>query len=220
MLQYIKSFLSLKKLFYRDISLLSYWDDRSTFTPLTSLHRYAKLCNSHVGRYSRIGVNTKLLNTTVGNFCLIARNSLVGPGAHPTNLLSPHSIFYKKGRWKWHQDWCADVGFREEDHPITIGNGVWVGRECIILDGVTIGDGAIVAAGAVVAKDVPPFAVVGGVPARILKYRFTEEMIARLQVIKWWDLPDEEITRVRDLFHIPDPTLEDLDKYFPRNDQR
>ena len=115
MLQYIKSIFSPKKLFYRDISPLAYWNDRSTFTPFTSLHRYAKLCNSHVGRHSRIGVNTKLLNTTVGNFCLIARNSVVGPGAHPTNLLSPHSIFYKKGRWKWHEDWCVDVGFREEE---------------------------------------------------------------------------------------------------------
>ncbi|MBO7494894.1 MAG: hypothetical protein J6T87_12225, partial [Bacteroidales bacterium] len=104
MFQYLVSFLSPKKLFYKDISLLSYWDKRSTFTPFTSLHRFAKLCNSHVGRYSRIGISTNLLNTTVGNFCLISRDSLVGLGAHPTNFLSPHSIFYKKGRWKWHPE--------------------------------------------------------------------------------------------------------------------
>ncbi|MBQ7181860.1 MAG: CatB-related O-acetyltransferase [Bacteroidaceae bacterium] len=216
MLQYLVSIFSLKKLIYRDISCLSYWDGRSSFTPTTSLQRYAKLGNSHVGRYSRIGIGTKLINTRVGNFSLISRNTIVGPGAHPTNLLSPHSIFYKAGRWKWHADWCADTGFREEDHPVTIGNGVWVGRNCIIMDGVTIGDGATVAAGAVVTRDVPPFAVVGGVPARIIKYRFQQEMIDRLMQIQWWNLPDEEITRVIDLFHKPNPTLEDLDKYFTK----
>lgn len=220
MFQYLVSILSPKKLFYKDISLLSYWDKRSTFTPFTSLHRFAKLCNSHVGRYSRIGISTNLLNTTVGNFCLISRDSLVGLGAHPTNFLSPHSIFYKKGRWKWHPEWCGDTKFNEEDYPITIGNGVWVARGCIIMDGVTIGDGAIVAAGAVVTKDVPPFAVVGGVPAKVVKYRFSPEIIERLLEIQWWNLPDEEITRVKDLFHIPNPTMEDLDRFFPKENKQ
>jgi hypothetical protein len=64
---------------------------------------------------------------------------------------------------------------------------------------------------------VPPFAVVGGVPAKVLKYRFSQEIIERLMEIKWWNLPDEEITRVIDLFHKPNPTLADLDMYFPRN---
>jgi tetrahydrodipicolinate N-succinyltransferase len=88
---------------------------------------------------------------------------------------------------------------------------------CLILDGVTIGDGAIVAAGAVVTKDVPPFAVVGGIPAKVLKYRFSPDIIERLLEVKWWNLPDEEITRIKDLFHIPNPTMEDLDRFFPRN---
>ena len=217
MLQYIGSLFSLKKLLFKDISLLAYWDNTSTFTHYTSLQRKAKLLHSHVGRHSRICINTELLNTTVGNFSIIARNCVVGLGAHPTNTLSPHSIFYKQNRWKWHDEWYEDTGFRENDMPVTIGNGVWIGIRCLILDGVTIGDGAIVAAGAVVTKDVPPFAVVGGVPAKVLKYRFSPEMIERLLEIQWWNLPDEEITRVKDIFHKPNPTLEDLDKYFPRN---
>ena len=83
------------------------------------------------------------------------------------------------------------------------------------MDGVNIGDGAIVAAGAVVTKDIPPFAVVGGVPAKVIKYRFPQEMIERLEEIKWWDLPDEELTKVIDLFHKPNPSLEDLYRFFP-----
>lgn len=217
MLQYIPSIFSWKKFLFRDISFLALWDSSSTISPFTSLQRKAKLMNSHVGRNSRICINTELFNTTVGNFSIIARNCIVGLGAHPTNTLSPHSIFYKKNRWKWHNDWCHDTGFRESDKPIAIGNGVWIGMRCLILDGVTIGDGAIVAAGAVVTKDVPPFAVVGGIPAKVLKYRFSPDIIERLLEIKWWNLPDEEITRIKDLFHIPNPTMEDLDRFFPRN---
>ena len=220
MLQYLASLFSPKKVFYKDISLLALWDRGSTFTRYTSFQRRAKLMCSHVGRHSRICINTELFYTSVGNFTIIARNCIVGLGAHPTNTLSPHSIFYKKHRWKWHDDWCKDTGFRESDKPITIGNGVWIGMRCLILDGVTIGDGAIVAAGAVVTKDVPPYAIVGGVPAKVLKYRFAPEVIERLLEIKWWNLPDEEITRVRDIFHIPNPTMEDLDKFFPQKDLR
>ena len=84
------------------------------------------------------------------------------------------------------------------------------------MDGVNIGDGAIVAAGAVVTKDVPPFAVVGGVPAKIIKYRYSQEMIERLLEIKWWNLPDEEISKVIDLFHMPNPLVDDIDKYFDK----
>ena len=219
MLQYLSTIFSWKKFLYRDVSPLAFWDRASTITKFTSLQRKAKLMNSHVGRYSRICISTELFNTTVGNFSIIARNCIVGLGAHPTNTLSPHSIFYKKNRWKWHDDWCKDTGFRESDRPIIIGNGVWIGMRCLIMDGVTIGDGAIVAAGAVVTKDVPPFAVVGGVPARILKYRFSPEVIERLLEIQWWNLPDEEITRNKDLFHIQNPTLEDLDKFFPRENK-
>ena len=84
------------------------------------------------------------------------------------------------------------------------------------MDGVSIGDGAIVAAGSVVVKDVPPYAIVGGAPAKVIKYRFPEEMIERLLEIKWWNLPDEELTKVVELFHIKNLTLEDLDKFFAK----
>lgn len=215
MFQYFMSIFSPKKILYKKISLLAYWDQRSTFTPWTTLSKWSKLDNSHVGKYSRIRTGTQLANTTVGNYTSIARGTVTGPGAHPMNYLTPNAIFYKKGFVGWHDDWCEPIDF-DEAKPITIGNDVWIGMHCIIMDGVAIGDGAVVAAGAVVTKDVPPFAVVGGVPAKVLKYRFTDDVIERLQEIQWWNLPDEEITRVKDLFHIPNPTLDDINRFFPK----
>lgn len=216
MLQYLSSYFDSKRL-YKDVSLFAVWDSKSTFTKYTSLQRGAKLINSHIGRHSRICIGTDVLNATIGNFTLIAKNTVIAPGVHPTNLLSPHSIFYRKRRWKWNYSWSDGIDFKEESYPVTIGNGVWIARGCTIMDGVTIGDGAIVAAGAIVTKDVPAYAVVGGVPAKVLKYRFPKDMIERLQEIKWWNLPDEEITKVIDLFHKPNPTIEDLNNFFPQN---
>ena len=100
--------------------------------------------------------------------------------------------------------------------PIRIGSDVWIGSHVIVMGGVTIGDGAVVAAGSIVTKDVPPFAIVGGVPAKIIKFRFPSETIKRLLEIRWWDLPDEEITKHIDLFHTPDVTIEDINRHFPK----
>lgn len=215
MLQYISSIFSLKKITHKKVSTFAFWSKDSTFTKTSIIRRGCILDSSHIGRYCRVQINTKVAFADVGNFSAIGRDSVIGLGQHPTIYLTTNSIFYKKGSWGFHDDWCKEIEF-EENARISIGNDVWVGRNTMILDGVTIGDGAIVAAGSVVTKDVPPFAVVGGVPAKVIKYRFPPEMIERLLEIKWWALPDEEITRIKDLFHIPNPTLEDLDRYFPK----
>ena len=82
-----------------------------------------------------------------------------------------------------------------EYRPITIGNDVWIGARAMVMDGVEVGDGAIVAANAVVTKDVPPYAIVGGVPAKVIRYRFAPEKIEALQLLQWWSWPLEEICR-------------------------
>ena len=100
--------------------------------------------------------------------------------------------------------------------PIKIENDVWIGIQSLILDGVTIGDGAVIGARTVVTKDVPPYAIVVGSPARIIKYRFNEEVIQRLLEIKWWNLSDEEINEKIDFFRESEITIEILNKYFPQ----
>lgn len=87
--------------------------------------------------------------------------------------------------------------------PVRIGNDVWIGANATILSGVTIGDGAVVAAGSVVTEPVPPFAIVGGVPAVVIKYRFPAETIERLLRVGWWDWNPEQIKRNMDLFYLP-----------------
>ncbi len=87
---------------------------------------------------------------------------------------------------------CSDKAW-DNKGDIIIGNDVWIGYEAVILAGITIGDGAIIGARAVVTKDVPPYSIVGGVPARLIRKRFSDETIAALMSMRWWDLPEQEI---------------------------
>lgn len=214
MIQYIQSLFSLKKIIYPYVSMFSLWDKNTSFDKTSALRHGCRCHQVKIGRYSSVGVDSKLIRVEIGNFSVIARNCNIGLGAHPTNYLTTHSIFYKMKPWSGHPEWCGEVDF-SEDKITTIGNGVFIGAHVIIMDGVTIGDGAIIAAGAVVSKDVPPYTIVGGAPAKIIKPLFSEDMINRLESIKWWNLPDEKITEIVDLFHIKHPTIDDLNHYFP-----
>lgn len=151
-----------------------------------------------------------MTNCTIGNFTAIGQATLAGLGRHPTNYLSTHSIFYNKNNMT--DKWVQPIDYKQ-NLPITIGNDVWIGRKAIIMYGVTVGDGAIVAAAALVTKDVPPYAIVGGVPAKVIKYRFDDEIIERLLQIKWWDWSDDKITENIEIFRKPDPTLKDLEAF-------
>lgn len=213
-LNYLKTMFSPRKFSYRYISPFAKWDARSSFTRKSGLRYGAKLFNVHMGDYSSVGIDSKISNAIIGRYTVIAREVYVGVGAHPTNFLTAHSIFYKNSPWGFHPEWVKRIDYNES--PVChIGNDVWIGTRAIIMDGVNVSDGAIVAAGSVVTKDVPPYAVVGGVPAKVIKYRFPQEMIDCLLDIQWWNLPDNEITKVIDIFHIKNPTLEDLKRYFP-----
>lgn len=215
MLNYLRSILSPKRITYRYISFFAFWDKRTIFSKTTALGKFSRCFNVVIGNYSSIRDRSRAMNCVIGNYSVIAKDCEIGLGVHPTNYLSCHSIFYQNTPWGFHPEWVKPIGHIER---IThIGHDVWIGAKSIVMDGVSIGNGAIIAAGSVVTKDVPHFAIVGGAPAKIIKYKFSQEIIDRLEEVQWWNLPDERITEVIGLFHIKNPTLEDINTYFPLN---
>lgn len=155
----------------------------------------------NIGKHSYIGGCTVIKNpkeTTIGKYCSISHHAQIGLSGHPTNHLSTHSFQYVEygiecyGDLRTPKNNVIDIS-KTVVPAIHIGNDVWIGHSAIIKDGLNIGDGAIIGAGAVVTKDVPPYAIVGGVPAKIIKYRFEEHIIKDLLELKWWDYPSEFI---------------------------
>lgn len=147
------------------------------------------LVRSVIGDYSYLGPDCRAVHTTIGKFCSIASEVHIGLGDHPLSpFVSTHPAFYLR---REDRGWdFADGDYRAEFGSVKIGNDVWIGVRAIVRDNVTIGDGAVIAAGAVVVGDVPPYAIVGGVPAKIIRYRFPPETIAFLLEFKWWDRGD------------------------------
>ena len=131
----------------------------------------------------------------IGKFCSIACGAkfIFTSANHTLTSFStyPFPIFYEE--WNLNKEDVASAWDNKGD--IVIGNDVWVGYEAVILSGVHIGDGAIIGARALVTKDVPPYAIVGGMPAKIIKNKFSEEIVSALQKLKWWDWPLEKISR-------------------------
>lgn len=153
---------------------------------------------TRLGRFVSInGPNTDIISlihgVSIGSFTSIARNVSIQEFNHNFTGLTTYHIhqnLFKESRLK-------DV---YSNGPITIGNDVWIGTHCVILSGATIGDGAIIAANSVVTGSIPPYAIAGGSPAKVLKYRFSEERIKELLEMKWWDWPIEKIKENKAMF--------------------
>ena len=156
------------------------------FGKYNTLYPEAVLNNVSIGDFSYIGEKSRLMNTNIGKFSCIGPEVLAGLGMHPSReFVSTHPIFFSPLQQA--QVSFVSVSCFDEHAPIRIGSDVWIGARAIILDGISISDGAIVAASAVVTRDVPAYAIVGGVPARVLRYRFDDEEISYLKELKWWD---------------------------------
>jgi len=150
------------------------------------VNKFCRINKTVLGDFSYIANGGRVNNAEVGKFCSIGPDVRIGLGKHPIrNFVSTHPAFYSQTN-------ASGVSFADrntfvESERVIIGNDVWIGQGVIVCDGVHIGDGACVAAGAVVSKDVEPYALVGGVPARLIRYRFNTDTIDRLLELRWWD---------------------------------
>lgn len=149
-----------------------------------------------VGKYS-YGINNlnihnykgSLAKVIIGNYCSIGPEvTVITGGIHPINRISTFPF-----KIQWHLDGRYEDGMPYTKGDVVIGSDVWIGTGVIILSGVHLGHGSVIAAGAVVTKDVPQYAVVGGNPAKLIKYRFNDERISELLEMKWWEWDKEQI---------------------------
>jgi len=151
------------------------------------LCHHAAIHGVEIGSHAYIGTHSHVQYAAIGSFVSIGPDVRIGLGKHPVHMVSTYPSFY------------ASIGstvVRLVDEPkvqeyarVTIGSDVWIGARSMIMDGVDVGHGAVVAAGAVVTKNVAPYAIVGGVPARVLRYRFPSDVISKLLEIEWWNWP-------------------------------
>lgn len=155
----------------------------------------------HIGRNTslwgpNIDIHCILNPVRIGSYCSIAHDVSIQEYNHRMDRCSTYffsSNIFNEGMEQ-------DIASRG---PISIGNDVWIASRVVVGSGVTIGDGAVIGANSVVLEEVPPYAIVAGSPARVLRYRFDENVVARLRALKWWDWDDDRISRNRELFLEP-----------------
>jgi acetyltransferase-like isoleucine patch superfamily enzyme len=160
----------------------------SEVEPHARLEPNASVYESTLGRYSYLGRGTRLSYADVGTFCAIAWNVSIGAPNHPLDRASTHTFAY------------------EGEPPVgraRVWHDVWVGTNVVVLPSVTIGHGAVLAAGAVVTRDVEPYAIVAGVPAKPLGVRIPSDLVPRMVAVAWWDWPDEKRLAHVGLFRRP-----------------
>lgn len=179
-----------------------------TYDTAIAIKALAKLERATVGKCTYIGTLTAAYDCEIGKFCSIARECYIGGASHPANWVSTSPCFhiknnatgvcYSENKYKWNK-------------KTVIGNDVWLGIRTIVRGGVTIGDGAVIGAGSVVTKDVGPYEIWAGNPARYIRKRFDDETIRRLEEVKWWDFNDDMLREIGHLVPYPELFLEEVE---------
>jgi len=173
--------------------------ENSYFGKYTEVGQFSNILDSTLDDYSYISEYTQIYNTFIGKFSNIAAQVRINPGFHPYEMPCQHHLLYRKEMYGFGEDDKAFFNFRKVQKVI-IGHDTWIGHGAVIMPGVKVGNGAIIGSNAVVTKDVPPYAIVAGVGAKILKYRFSKDIIDKLEEIAWWNWSHEEIKeRIDDL---------------------
>lgn len=152
----------------------------------------SSLVNVSMDRHSFCGYDCEIYNADIGAFCSIANEVVIGGGSHPMSWVSTSPVFYSgrdsvKTKYSQHE--------RTTPLNVVIGHDVWIGQKALVKQGVTIGTGAVVGMGSVVTKSVPPYAIVAGNPATIIRYRFDANTIKRLLKSEWWLLSSSDLEK-------------------------
>lgn len=163
-----------------------------------STDRNNLIMGSRVGRYTYTGPFDMIFNAEIGSFCSISYGVTIGPPEHDYERISTHPFLHNGRYGILDENDLLEVS--KFNKSCTIGHDVWIGCNATILRGVTVGCGAVIGANALVNKDIPPYAIVGGVPARIIKYRFEKEIIEKLMTLEWWNWNVEKIRKNRHIF--------------------
>ena len=180
------------------------------------IYKNVNVQDSHIGYGTYIAFNSHMPATKIGRFCSIGENVRTGIGNHPLNgWVTTHPAFFSTQKQAGFS-FTEKVLFHDEHkftdetkkYVVEIGNDVWIGNNVCILDGIKVGDGAVIALGSIVTKDVEPYTVVAGIPAKPVKKRFSEEQIEKLMKIKWWNWDIDKIKSQAHLFNNIDNFLD------------
>jgi acetyltransferase-like isoleucine patch superfamily enzyme len=169
------------------------------------IHPNSIVTGTHIGYGTYLGADCWLSDAIIGRFCCIANDVKVITATHPTtNFVSIHPAFFslkkQSGFTYVDKQLFSESLLADSNHSVIIGNDVWIGTCTKIMGGIRIGDGAVIAMGSVVTKDVEPYSIVGGVPAKIIRYRFKKEQIDFLSNFQWWNKSDAWLKENADKF--------------------
>ena len=162
-----------------------------------------------LGRFSYVGTGTRMTDVIVGGFSSIGARCGIGGGVHPTETVSTSPVFFK-GHNILEKNF-AEIHY-EPSTRVEIGNDVWIGEGVCIISGVKIGDGAVIGAHAVVTKDVEPYTVMAGIPAKPIRRRFDEDTILKLLELKWWNWTEADLKKYGRCFNSPQTLFESIAK--------
>lgn len=202
--------ISFAKRLSRISRFIQYWsiqEKRENIHPTVIFEIGTRIHDVSIDRYTYVGHDCFLGSGTIGAFCSISWNVTIGADEHPLGKVSKHPFWYSST----HSNIRSDRDrWKQQKSPPIIGNDVWIGSNAVILRGAVIEDGAVVAAGAVVNGHVPSYAVVGGIPAKIIKYQFDDETCTALKNIKWWQWEEKKLLKNAYLF-------DDVDSFLKSN---